>query len=80
VRTTVSLDDDLAVRLERRRVEEGVPFKEILNRVLRQGLDAMEAPRVFGEVVVEPLPLGRKLLDVDNTAETLAVAEGDDFR
>lgn len=80
MRTTVSLDDDLAVRLERRRAEDGVTFKEALNSVLRRGLDAVESRRMPHKVKIEPLTMGRRLLDVDNIAEVLAIAEGDDYR
>lgn len=80
MRTTVTLDDDLAARLERRRVEDGVTFKEILNAMVRRGLNAAETSRQHGEVEIEPLTVGRRLLDVDNVAEALAIADGDDFR
>lgn len=76
----MTLDDDIAMRLERRRVEAGVTFKEALNAVLRRGLNAVEAPAQYGAVEIEPLRIGRRLLDVDNVAEVLAIAEGDDYR
>lgn len=38
MRTTVSLDPDLAARLRRLARERGVSFKETLNSVLRRGL------------------------------------------
>ena len=38
VRTTLTIDDDLAALLKRRARELGVPFKEALNRALRAGL------------------------------------------
>ena len=46
MRTTLTLDDDLAGLLKRRAQELGVPFKEALNRTLRAGLgEAAKAPR-----------------------------------
>jgi hypothetical protein len=38
VRTTLTIDDDLAGLLKRRARELGVPFKEAVNRTLRAGL------------------------------------------
>jgi hypothetical protein len=45
MRTTVTLDDDLAGLLKQRAQELGVPFNEVLNRAIRAGLgDAAAAP------------------------------------
>jgi hypothetical protein len=38
MRTTLTLDDDLAALLKRRARELGVPFKEVVNRTIRTGL------------------------------------------
>lgn len=43
MRTTVTLDDDVAARLKRAARERGVSFKEALNSSVRQGLER-EAP------------------------------------
>jgi hypothetical protein len=46
MRTTLTLDDDLAGLLKRRAQELGVPFKEAVNRTIRAGLgEAAKAPR-----------------------------------
>jgi hypothetical protein len=45
MRTTLTLDDDLAGLLKRRAQELGVPFKEAVNRTIRAGLgEAAKAP------------------------------------
>lgn len=44
VRTTVTLDDDLAARLRDRAHERGVPFKTVINEALRHGLDRTAGP------------------------------------
>jgi hypothetical protein len=85
MRTTITLEDDLAIRLERRRSEQGTSFKEAVNEALRAGLGALEAGAAAeppGALIrTAPLPLGRRLLeDVDNVADALAIAEGEDFR
>ena len=38
MRTTLTLDDDLAGLLKQRAQELGVPFKEAVNRIVRAGL------------------------------------------
>jgi hypothetical protein len=47
MRTTVTLDDDLAARLQRAARERGVPFKEVLNEALRRGLDSKRVARRY---------------------------------
>ena len=82
MRTTVTLDDDLAVRLEQRRAERGMTFKAVLNDAVRRGLTA-EDERRPGEAVVttRPLTMGHRLIDdIDSVAEALAVTEGEAFR
>ncbi len=44
VRTTVTIDDDIASRLERLRRERGMSFKEVLNATLRAGLAGERQP------------------------------------
>jgi hypothetical protein len=46
MRTTLTLDDDLAGLLKRRARELGIPFKEAVNRTIRAGLEEeAAAPR-----------------------------------
>lgn len=79
----MTLDDDLAVRLEQRRAERGMTFKEALNDAVRRGLAVADEQEQAGlvSVTTRPLPLGRRLIgDIDNVAEALAAAEGETFR
>src|SRR3954454_16800429 len=46
VRTTVTLDEDVAVQLERLQREQGRSFKDVVNSTLRAGLD--RAPQSAG--------------------------------
>lgn len=83
MRTTITLDDDLAVRLERYRGKRGESFKGALNEAVRVGLGQLEERvDVTHEIRrTEPLRLGRRLAgSIDNVSEALAVAEGEDFR
>ena len=45
MRTTLTIDDDIAVRLAEIRAEDGERFKTLLNRVLRAGLAALRAEK-----------------------------------
>jgi hypothetical protein len=45
MRTTLTLDDDLAGLLKQRAREQGVPFKEAVNRTIRAGLGEAAAAR-----------------------------------
>jgi hypothetical protein len=44
VRTTLTLDADVAADLKRRSRKTGRPFREILNDAVRRGLRAQDAP------------------------------------
>jgi len=83
MRTTVTLDDDLAIRLERHRTQHGESFRQALNEAIRAGLAKLEerADTVPEVRQTRPLPLGRRLAgSIDNVAEVLAIAEREDYR
>jgi len=82
MRTTLTLDDDVAAMLERLRKRSGVRAKQIVNDALRRGLAQMASPEPARTPYHTPsTSLGRCLLaNLDDIAEVLAVAEGEDFR
>lgn len=47
MRTTVTLDPDVAARLKERARQRGVPFKQVLNDTLRAGLGGGVERRPF---------------------------------
>ena len=47
MRTTVTLDSDVAAALQRAARERGVSFKAVLNDAVRRGLSAETAHRVY---------------------------------
>lgn len=82
MRTTLTLDDDVAAMLERLRKTRGGSFKDLVNETLRAGLKQMAAPsrkrKPFRTVSVD---LGRCLPgNVDNVAEVLAVVEDESYK
>lgn len=82
MRTTLTLDDDVAAVLERLRKAREQSLKELVNEALRLGLKQMEAPpkprKLFRTNSVD---IGRcRVGSIDNVAEALAIAEGESFR
>jgi hypothetical protein len=82
MRTTLTLDDDVAVLLERVRRERKTTLKPVVNEALRLGLLAMNAPPPKGRAFkTRSANLGRCLIgSLDDVGEALAVAEGERFR
>lgn len=76
MRTTVSLDDDVAAALERLRREQGLGLSEAVNQLIRNGLSQTgRRPRVR----LEADDLGLRI-DVSNVAEALELSEGPAWR
>lgn len=82
MRTTLSLDPDVAALLEKLRKAKGLSFKQTVNQALRIGLIQMTAPRPSGiEFHTGTVDLGRCLIgNLDDISEALAVAEGEAFQ
>jgi hypothetical protein len=81
MRTTVTLDADVAAKLEREMRSSGKGFKQALNDALRRGLTARTEAEAFAPFVVQARELGRIAgLDYSKTSELLEVAEGPEHR
>lgn len=82
MRTTLTLDSDVAAHLERLRVARGVSYKTLVNDALREGLNRLERGRGGRPgPFTRPRSLGgSRLPDVDDVSEALAVAEGEQHR
>ncbi len=82
MRTTLTLDPDVAALAERMQRARGQSFKAVVNEALRCGLRAMAAPSGQPAAYRTPaVDLGRcRIGSLDDVAEALAVAEGEDFR
>ncbi len=81
MRTTLTLDDDVAVQIERLRRERDSSLKETVNDLLRRGLRHMEeAPKKRKPFRTRASRLGPPLINIDNIAEAIAYAEGEDFK
>lgn len=78
MRTTLTLEDDVAAALERLRASRGVTFKQAVNDVLRRGLAALDEPASTEAYATEPVSLGGlRIPDVVDISEVLLAAEGD---
>ena len=82
MRTTLTLDDDVAAFLGRIREQKDLSLKEAVNEALRRGLREMEEGTPSpSDYSTDPVSLGGCLIgSLDDVAEALAVAEGEDFR
>ncbi|HTF36443.1 MAG TPA: ribbon-helix-helix protein, CopG family [Myxococcota bacterium] len=82
MRTTLTLDDDVAQQLERARRRLGRSLKQLVNEALRVGLTHLESPRAPRKRrSTKAVSLGRCLREnVDDIAEALAIADGERFR
>jgi Arc/MetJ family transcription regulator len=82
VRTTVTLDDDVLAELQQIQVTRGTGFEQTVNDALRAGLPRLvERRRPRGSYQTSVVDLGRCLIDeLDDVAEALAVADGEQFR
>lgn len=82
MRTTITLDDDVATLLKRVQKSSKRSLKEVVNVALREGLAQLERPdKPRALYAVRPLIVGRSLFgNMDDIAEALAVAEGEAFR
>lgn len=82
MRTTITLDRDIAVRLEGFRKRQDQTFKEAVNTALRAGLDRLEAPekKPAKRYTLHAVSLGPRLPNLDNVADVLATIEGEDTK
>ena len=79
MRTTLTLDPDIAAKAKRGAAKLRKPFKEVINAALRVGLDAILAPPAAKPYRTKPRPLGlRQGFSYDNISELVAAAEGEE--
>lgn len=77
VRTTLTLDEDVAAKLRAEARRTGLPFKEVVNLALRRGFTAKMQAKVLPPFKVNAKPLGlRPGLSYDNIGELLEQVEG----
>jgi hypothetical protein len=82
MRTTLTLDDDVAAMLDQVRKERGLALKSVVNSALREGLERMAAPPApRPRFKTKTLPPSECLLpNLDNIAEVLETIEGVSYK
>jgi hypothetical protein len=82
VRTTLTLDDDVARRLKAEMRRSGKPFRTVVNDSLRSALSNPPRPGPEPPFVVRARDLGglRSGLSLDNIGDLLEAAEGPEHR
>ena len=72
MRTTVTLDDDVAALIESERARTGESFRTALNRLLRRSVRGRAAPASGPDLPVLP---GRPLVDLSDVSAVLAALD-----
>jgi hypothetical protein len=82
MRTTLTLEDDVAALLRRIQRRRKSSFKDVVNDALRQGLRQLDEPSPPRKPYrMKSADLGPCLLgSIDDVSEVLAVAEGEAFK
>lgn len=76
MRTTITLEPDVAAAVDQRRRKGDKGISEVVNDLARKGLTVKEPREPF---VQRTYPMGA-LIDVSNVAEAISYAEGDDWK
>jgi hypothetical protein len=78
MRTTLTLDDDIATKLRTEARRAGRPFRDVVNETLRRGLATRRAASSRQSFKIAPRDLGdlRPGLSLDNVAELIDQIEG----
>jgi hypothetical protein len=82
MRTTLTLDEDVAAKLKAESRRAGRPFREVVNETLRRGLASRRTPsrqQAF-RVTVRDLGNLKPGLSLDNVAELIEHVEGSLYR
>jgi hypothetical protein len=79
VRTTLTIDDDVAALLAEAQRRSGASFKETVNQALRKGLHSPALPRERFQVT--PIRAGlNEIWKSDSVSELLEILEGPEHR
>jgi len=81
MRTTLTLDKDVASRLEQAAKRRRLPFKTIVNDALRAGLSAIDKPAPTAVFQTVGFDLGPSLVgSLDDVHGVLARVEGEEHK
>ncbi|MBN2573149.1 MAG: DUF2191 domain-containing protein [Deltaproteobacteria bacterium] len=81
MRTTLTLDEDVAAKLKTEARKAGRPFKETVNAYLRAGLNLKRPAKTAGAFRVRPHDMGlRPGVNLDKISTLLDDVEGPEHR
>jgi hypothetical protein len=81
MRTTLTLDDDVAAAIEQRRRERRHSLKQEINELIRVGLQHIDEPLAEAAPFrVEPFDCGGLLVDIDDMGPVLEMMDLEDWR
>jgi hypothetical protein len=81
VRTTLTIDDDIAALLKQEMRRTGDSFKGTVNKALREGVKASAQPKPEKKFVVTPFNLNLELgTRYPKVADLLEAMEGPEYR
>ena len=84
MRTTLTLEDDISVMLTRLQRELHLPFKQLVNDSLREGLAQLSHQREkksTSPYVTKTVSVSEVLIpNINRISETLAIAEGENYK
>ena len=78
MRTTLTIDDDVAAKLDK--LAKGLRIKDVTNRALRLGLQVMESRSADRPYATRPVQGKPVIRNQDNIADVIAETEGEDWR
>ncbi len=81
MRTTLTLDDELARLLKQRALDTGRPFKEVVNETLRAGLEQITSTPGRRPYRLRPAAMGRSArgADLDKALQLAGSLEDDEL-
>ena len=78
IRTTITLDEDVAERVKQASRARGIAFKEMLNDLLRLALSQLDTRPQPRSLTIEPVHMGfRPGLNYDDVALIVEYGEGE---
>ena len=81
MRTTLTLDEDVAALVERAREETGDPLKKVINDALRAGLSKRPGKKASPRFRTKTVSVGEMLIpNLDDIEDVLDAIEGDGRR
>lgn len=80
MRTTLTIDDDIAAILEKESVRKGLKFKTLINKMLRRGLELEEIKAPSQKITIPTFEMGLKPgIDPDKMNQLVDILEVEEF-